>query len=689
MNALVLRFVTALALVSLTANVPGAQAAVEPSRQFLDYVRHRAAELRADDRAPDNLAQWGERKAWLRKRLSDALGSLPKPRAMGAPIPAKSRKLGEIRRDGYRVEKLLVQTFPGIWMPANAYVPDGAGPFPAVLCVHGHWRGAKQDPVVQARCIGLAKLGFLALVVDAFGAGERGIGKALGEYHGEMVAATLIPTGRVLAGIQIHENVRAVDYLQSRADVDPERIGVTGASGGGNQTMYAGAWDERLKAVVPTCSVGNYQAYLGAACCMCEVVPGALTFSEEWGLLALVAPRALMVISATKDAPQFSVAEARKSIAAAKPVFGLHGVSDRVRHTIIESPHHYNQPMREAMYGWMALHLKGEGDGSPIREPEIETVDPETLRCFPGDSRPDDWVTLPQFAAAEARRILKALPDPETPEERSTWRANALATLKAELPPPAQRRGTSDPIITATSKTSSILTIESEPRVAIRAQVDQGDPGKVAILIDVKGMEKVAPHRLATELRKANWSVFTVDLRATGGTAYPRDKIGRAADHNTAEWSLWTGRTLLQQWVWDVRRVLDESGVEKATLIGNGPAGVAALWAAAVDDRIERVATVDSLASYVSDVPYKNQRLGVMVPGILREIGDIPHIAALASGKSMLVARGVNGAGEVLDDPDLNKAYAFTSKAARARGVVFAAMSNASSQEIAAWLEEN
>ncbi len=66
---------------------------------------------------------------------------------------------------------------------------------------------------------------------------------------------------------------------------------ITGASGGGNQSMYAGAWDDRIKAVVPVCSVGNYQAYLGAACCMCEVVPGALRFTEEWGVLGLVAPR--------------------------------------------------------------------------------------------------------------------------------------------------------------------------------------------------------------------------------------------------------------------------------------------------------------------------------------------------------------------------------------------------------------
>src|SRR6185295_13722018 len=111
---------------------------------------------------------------------------------------------------------------------------------------------------------------------------------------------TLLPVGLPPSGLQVYENLRAVDYLLTRPEVDGERIGITGASGGGNQSMYAGAWDTRLKAVVPVCSVGNYRAYLGVGCCLCEVVPGALRFTEEWGVLGLTAPRGLMVINATR-----------------------------------------------------------------------------------------------------------------------------------------------------------------------------------------------------------------------------------------------------------------------------------------------------------------------------------------------------------------------------------------------------
>src|SRR5436305_7416249 len=125
--------------------------------------------------------------------------------------------------------------------------------------------------------------------------------------------------------MQVYDNRRAVDYLLTRPEVAGDRLGITGASGGGNQSMNAGALDERFGAVVPVCSVGTYQSYLHAACCVCEVLPGALRFTEEGDVLGLVAPRALMVINATKDAYQFSVGESRKSLAHARGIFKLHG----------------------------------------------------------------------------------------------------------------------------------------------------------------------------------------------------------------------------------------------------------------------------------------------------------------------------------------------------------------------------
>jgi dienelactone hydrolase len=362
----------------LLAQVPN-----DRQREYLNFVKAQAAQLRYADQPPTTREEWEKRRRDLRDQLQRAFGTVPEK-----PCPLQPKVLGVLQRDGYRVEKLLFQTMPGVWMTASAYVPDQPGKHPALLAVHGHWRGARLDPVVQKRCIGPAKLGYFVLAVDAFGAGERGLTKNLGEYHGEMVAATLLPAGLTLAGLQVYENRRAVDYLLTRPEVDGTKIAITGASGGGNQTMYAGGWDERFGAVVPVCSVGTYQAYLGIACCMCEVVPGALRFTEEGGILGLTAPRGLMVVNVTRDGVQFSIAEAKKSLAFAEGVYKVYDKADRIRHATFDWHHDYSQAMREALYGWLAKHLKGEGDGSPIPDPPMQTEDPEALRCFPGDSRP-------------------------------------------------------------------------------------------------------------------------------------------------------------------------------------------------------------------------------------------------------------------------------------------------------------
>jgi cephalosporin-C deacetylase-like acetyl esterase len=636
------------------------------TKAYLEFVREQARTLRAGDRTPTTREEWGDRADAVRRGLREAWGGFP-----AEPCPLDARVLGTIDREGYRVERVVFQARPGVWMTANAYVPEAAGKRPAILAVHGHWRGAKQDPVVQARCIGAARLGFFVLAVDAFGAGERGVGKALGEYHGEMTAATLLPVGLPLSGLQAYENLRAVDYLRSRPEVDGERIGITGASGGGNQAMYSGAWDDRLKAVVPVCSVGNYRAYLGVGCCMCELVPGALRFAEEWGVLGLVAPRGLMVVNATRDASQFSVEEAKKTLARVEPIFRLLDRPANVRHTLFESGHDYSRPMREAMYGWMALQLKGEGDGSPIAEPAFQAEDPEALRCYPGDTRPDDWATIPRFAAARGRRLLAARPEPT---DAVVWRATSEA-LRAVLVEKVLGGFPATPPVAPRSESieggrTRLVHFQSEPGLDLTARVEagKGPNAPLAILIDLDGAQEAASGALAAEIRRSGWGLATLDLRATGRLAWPSDKVGRSPDHNSAEWGLWIGRPLLGQWVVDVRRLLDALGAAdgapsaEVVLIGDGPGGVVALCAAAVDRRVARVAAVGTLASYLADGPYVGQRLGIMAPGIVREVGDLAHIAALAAPRRVVIAGGVSGDGKPLAAHQLRECYRAASR---------------------------
>lgn len=637
-------------------------AADEPNRrgEFLTFVKTQAAALRANDAPPNSIDEWNQQRDKLRKQLADVWRVFP-----SQECPLEPKKLGEMQFDGYRLEKLIFQTRLGIWMTAHAYVPDKPGKLPAILQVHGHWKEAKQAPTVQSRCIGAAKLGFFVLAVDAFGAGERGINKALGEYHGEMTGALLFPLGMPLSGLQVHENMRAVDYLLSRPEVDGTRIGVTGASGGGNQSMYAGAWDQRLKAAVPTCSVGNYQAYLGAACCMCEVVPGALKFTEEAGILGLTAPRGLMVTSATKDAFQFSVGEAKKSLAAAQPIFDLNQRPSALKHAVFDWHHDYSQPMREAMYGWMSRHLRQEGNGDPIPEPTFKTSDPEVIRCYPGETRPDDYVTLPKFAAREARKLLIGKDGPSAQRERRDESARLkgiLTNLLGGFPQPAPLQLEAGAF---NADGVRIVKFSPEPGLTLQAMHRRATSPKnrLAVVLNLDDGEGALKSPLSEQLMQHGWDVVALDLRATGKLAYERDAIGRAPDHNTAEWSLWLGRPLLGQWTYDVRRLLDAITAADSKLpsqvavVGQSTAGLVALTSAALDARITHVGTVGSLASLVSDVPYQGQRLGLLVPGILRELGDVAHVAAVSQPQRLVIAGGVSGAGKPLTAPELNASY--------------------------------
>ena len=615
--------------------------------------------MRASDHAPRSLEEWQTRRTELRQQLLNAWGHFP-----ATDCDLSPRSMGGFQRDGYRVERVIFQSRPDVWVTANAYIPDRAGKRPAILHVHGHWAGARRDPVVQSRCIGCAKLGFFVLCVDAFGAGERGIGKAPGEYHGEMTAATLLPVGLPLSGLQVYENMRAVDYMTSRPEVDSARIGITGASGGGNQSMYSGAFDERIRCVVPTCSVGTYQAYLGAACCMCEVVPGALRFTEEGDVLGLAANRGLMVTSATRDAFQFSVGESQKSVARAEAIASLYEGAT-VRHTIIDSPHDYNRPMREAMYGWMARHLSSEGDGSPIPDPDIHPEDPELLSCFPAESRPVDFVTIPRFAAAEARRLANnrnlPLNRQECEQSQVKKRAELLRVLGG-LPAPTPVQPDVEDHADGSNQTLSFET-EAGLRMFVRRDLPER-PGRMAIVLDLDaGAEAARSGELANGLRLAGWSIVAPELRATGTFTDPRDRIGNAPDHNTAEWSLWIGRPLLGQWVHDVRRTLDAIAERDGSLphdvlvIGRGSSAVLALCVAALDERITRVKALEPLATFVTDKPFRGVRLGLMVPGILRDFGDVSDIAALVAPRPVTIVGGIDGTGVKLESAKLRAEF--------------------------------
>jgi dienelactone hydrolase len=668
---------------------------------YNEFIASYGKQLREGDAALTSPADWMRRREGLRNAMFTAMGSFPKQ-----PCPLEPKILGTIKRADYEIEKLVFQSQPNVWVTANLYRPTNvAGQRPAVLCVHGHWPMARRDPVVQARCLGLVQLGFIVLAIDAFGSGERYNEPAKGTYHGALYGSTLWPVGQTLLGMQVYDNRRAVDYLQTRHEVLKSLLGITGASGGGNQTMYAGALDERFGAAVPVCSVGNYQAYLKAACCVCEVLPGALRFTDEGDVLGLVAPRALMVINASRDAYQFSPAQAEISVDRARKIFQMSAAGDKIKHVIFESGHDYSKPMREAMYGWMVKWLKKEGDGKPIAEPELALETPEDLACFPNpDDRPKGMLFPPSFAAQEAR-ILIDKANKLLPTHAEEWESSAvhmrtqLRTLLGEFPKVPRMLAKLDRPVTKDGLDRINMRLAGEGGIPLpMILLSKSGPARnqpTCLLLDLNGKAAAEKHPVAKILANRGWLVAMPDLRATGETAPHNDAVRGAPDHNSAEHGLWVGRPLLGQWVFDVQCLLDwllqqpDRDLKRTAVVGLGQAGLVATVAGALmPERIISVGTIRSRVSLVTDQPYEDGfHMGLLVPGLF-QVGDVPHLSAMNAPRRLVIVEGVQQEKKRIPDAQFRAAMAFPQGVYKACNAVdrFALLSDVAMDDVVAKL---
>ena len=345
-------------------------------------LRYEAAMKFAENQLPRTAKEWEEYRIKLRNEVILKAGVI-----IDNKLPLNVKETGSIKMKNYVIKNITFQTRPGVFATANLFIPDGPGPFPAVINMLGHWRKGKIDNTgPQAVGHTLATNGYVCLTIDPWGAGERGTKHGIYEYHGANLGASLMNLGEPLLGIQISDNMRGIDLLCSLPVVDTTKIGATGASGGGNQTMWLSAVDKRVKADVPVVSVGSFESYIMESNCICEQLPDGLTFTEEAGIVAL--SNAPLLINHKLDSnPTFFPAEMLRTYANARKIFEMTGRGNNISYHLFDLPHGYEREDREAMLGWFDLQLKGTGNGSPRKEIPFEQLPEEKLLVFPAGGK--------------------------------------------------------------------------------------------------------------------------------------------------------------------------------------------------------------------------------------------------------------------------------------------------------------
>jgi hypothetical protein len=207
--------------------------------------------------------------------------------------------------------------------------------------------------------------------------------------------------------------------------------------------------------------------------------------------------------------------------------------------------------------------------------------------------------------------------------------------------------------------------IETEPGISLPVTVERGDLRQpMVVLLHEEGAAVALKSPVADALRKKGAGLVGLDLRATGSLAVAGERIGLAPDHNSAEWAMWLGRPLAGQWTYDLKQVVNAVMRElpdrrPIMMVGVGPMGITALLAAAQDDQIAAVASVDSMVSWISEKPYAKQRLATIIPHVIPKLGDIPQVAAMVgSQRRLIIAGGTDGQGQPLPAESVTKAFA-------------------------------
>jgi dienelactone hydrolase len=383
---------------------------------------------------------WSARATYLRAHVLASAGLLPLP----DKSPLNPSISDDIVRSDYIVSKVFFESLPGFFVTGNLYRPVGAGPFPAVLSPHGHWTYGRLEntPTTSGpgRAIGLARQGFVVFAYDMIGyLDSQQLPHTFGGRREQL-------WGLSLAGLQLWNGIRSLDFLESLPYVRRGAIGATGESGGGTQTFLLASVDDRVAAAAPVNMISLHMQ----GGCLCENPPGLRLDTNNVELAATIAPRPLLMVSATGDWTKETM---EVEYPAVRSIYDLFGAGDRVHAVRVDAEHNYNRASREAMYPFMARWLLSAPADARVEERGFTPEPLQDLLVFHRRGLPANAVTASQLTEnwiASAKRQLASAP----PQSSIAALRHALG-FNDPLPPAAQ--------VTGNSRTRTVLLSEPDP----------------------------------------------------------------------------------------------------------------------------------------------------------------------------------------------------------------------------------
>jgi dienelactone hydrolase len=608
----------------------------------------------------------------VREKIQQSFGVWPDK------TPLKPRITGVIERDAYKIEKVIFESRPNFLVTANLYIPKGrAFPLPGVVGTCGHSSNGKASEPYQSFAQGLARLGYVVLLYDPIGQGERlqypnedlkskiGVGVREHLYAGNQQFLV----GEFVGSWRAWDGMRALDYLLSREEVDPKHVGVTGNSGGGTMTTWLCGVERRWTMAAPSCFVitfrRNLEHELPADTEQCP--PRALALGlDHSDFLAAMAPKPLIILAQEKD--YFDARGAEETHQRLTHLYGLLGAEDNIGLFMGPYYHGYSQESREAMYRWFN---RATNISQAKSEPDLVIEKDETLYCAPrGQVCELDSAPVYSFTKAASEALAKKRPRniPAPALKRHIVRLLGFrgpASLRAKEPPEYRilrnwrSRGFPKPRWTT-------YLVETEPginavvyRLCDERLISRPPKGQKRAILYISHQSSDAELRtepLIKELLEAepDAAFYTCDVRGIGESqpnTCNQDSYLNAygCDYFYAIHSIMLGRPYVGQRTRDVLRLLQwlkSHGHDEVHLVAKGWGTIPAAFAAVLSDQVKQVTLKNALTSYsdIAESETYSWPLSALVPNILKSF-DLPDCYKMLKSKNLnqIDPRGPDG----------------------------------------------